>query len=525
MPRSAPLFHARAGAFWLSLLLAALLAPTSLAAKYDGTLSLSVVDEQTGKPLAVRMRLHDGRGRPVRVRSKGSVAHGDYLSFDGEVILQLRRGKYRFDIEAGPEFHTRQGNFTIDRHAEDAKSVSITRIVNMQKEGWWAGDLDVQHRSDHMRLLMRAEHVDFAPVLTQRNVQGKCKTFKDRSRTPASELTPPLFGPWATLDRRRGGGLLLFGSAAGIDLCDLPADGSSLSVVQRAHDAGGPIVALTPFAWDLPLWLASGQLDAIQIIHRHALADGVVDNEAWGRPRDKTFFPGKLGNGRWSEAIYQHVLNCGLRVPPAAGSGSGTNKNPIGTGRVYAYCGDQFSREHWWQALRGGRVVVTNGPLLRVNVEGHPPGHLFQLDQDRQRAGPSHVSQSREFQIGLKLSFYTKSPVDYLEIVKNGHVVYEVRLDELVKRQGRLPALKFDDSGWFLVRAITANSQTYQFASTGPYYVESNYGPRISRTSVQFFLDWLDEAAKKFAGNQAVQTDIAAARPFWQDLLKRANAE
>ncbi len=496
------------------------------AAKYDGRLTLSVADEQTGRPLAVRMQLRDGRGRPVRIRQKDVVSQGDYVVFDGQLTLQLRKGSYRFDIDAGPEFHTRQGHFTIDRNAEDSKQVTIARKVNMQEEGWWSGDLDVQQRSRDTRLLMQAAHVDYVPLLTQQNIRGKCKTWKGHSHATPSELTPPLYGPWAALDRRRGGGLLLLGQAASLDLCDLAADASSLSLLEEVSEVDSHVVALTPFAWDLPIWLAAGKLDAIQIIHRHALQNGTVDNEAWGKPRDKTFFPGKQGNGRWSEAIYQHVLNCGLRIPPAAGSGSGTNKSAIGANRMYIQCGGQFSRdapfsrEIWWQGLRSGRVLVTNGPLLRVSVEGHPPGHLFELGRN----------ETRQFQIGLSLTFYAESPVEYLEIVKNGHVEHEVRLDDLAKQQGRLPALEFDDSGWFLVRAVTSNVQTYQLASTGPYYVEANDpsstgGPRISRTSVQFFLDWLDEASEKFAGNKAVQADIRAARPFWKSLLNRANAE
>jgi hypothetical protein len=287
------------------------------------------------------------------------------------------------------------------------------------------------------------------------------------------------------------------------------------------HAAEGKVVALTPFAWDLPIWLASGKLAAIEILNRHSLRGDTIDHEAGGKTRDKTFFPGKLGNGRWSEAIYQHVLNCGLRIPPAAGSGSGSNRSPVGTNRVYVHCSGlnpqegSFSQNLWWHGLQSGRVLVTNGPLLRVQVEGHPAGYVFEVDSGR----------TREFQIGLKLSFYAKSPVEYLEIVKNGQVEHEVRLDDLARQQGRLPVLKFDQSGWFLVRAITSETRCYQYASTGPYYVEMGYQRRISRNSVQFFLNWLDEAAEKFAGNQPVQTEITAARPFWQDLLERANAE
>ena len=159
--------------------------------------------------------------------------------------------------------------------------------------------------------------------------------------------------------------------------------------------------------------------------------------------------------------------------------------------------------------------MVTNGPLLRTQVSGHPPGHQFHLDR----------GESREFQIALGLAFYEQAPVEYLEIIKNGRVEHEIRLSELADRQGRLPPLRFDRSGWFLVRAMTNRTSNYQFATTGPYYVQSDYQPRISRASVQFFLDWLDAAATEFATYDAVRADIQQARPFWEALLSKANAD
>ena len=159
--------------------------------------------------------------------------------------------------------------------------------------------------------------------------------------------------------------------------------------------------------------------------------------------------------------------------------------------------------------------MVTNGPLLRTSVEGQSPGYVFHLEN----------GQTREFQIALSLAFYEQAPVEYLEIVKNGQVVYEVRLDELARQKGRLPPLEFSDSGWFLVRAVTSNTETYQLATTGPYYVECNYRPRISRSSVTYFLNWLDDAAEEFSEHQQVLEDVDEARTFWLDLLERANAD
>jgi len=479
------------------------------AASYDGRLTVTVLDEETRQPIAARMELRDNRDRPVRIRAEGAVPHGNYLVFAGQVTLDLRKGFYQFLIEAGPEYQTRPGHFTIERHAEDSTEVALRRHVNMHAEGWWAGDLDVRQKHNVMPLMMRAGGVDLAPIFNRENIRGKCKKEALPKKVPTRSFV--------SLDYRRGGGLLLLSTGQTIpsyDVCTAAKEDSSLSLLTEARAAGDDIVALTPFAWDLPLWIASGRLSAVQIIHRHALGDSVEDDEGWGRPRDKTFFPGKMGNGRWSEAIYHHLLNCGLRIPPAAGSGSGANANAVGTNRVYVHC-EEFSIENWWAGLRAGQVMVTNGPLLRTQVEGQLPGHLFQLQSGR----------SHEFQIALSLSFYQKAPVEYLEIVKNGQVVHEVRLAELVTQHGKMPPLNFDSSGWFLVRAMTSQTQNYQFATTGPYYVQSGHEPRISRASARFFLSWLDEAAEEFAGNLEVVADVNVARPFWEDLLSRANAD
>ena len=491
----------------LLIALVGVLSPAAFAARYDGKLTVRALDEETGQLIPVRMELRNSRGRPVRVRAAGVVSLDDYFVFDGQVTLELRKGDYRFLMEAGPEYQTREGHFTIDRRAEDSTDVVLRRRVNMQQEGWWAADLDVRHRDVDLPLLMRAAAVDYIPQVVRENVQGKCK-----KRAVDVNNLGDCHG---LLDFRRGGGLLLFSRSGIPGFCDRKKNESSVPTLEAAVETEATVVALAPFAWDLPLWVASGRLDAVQIIHRHALVDDVVDNEGWGRKRDKTFFPGKTGNGRWSETIYHHLLNCGLQIPPAAGSGSGTNKNPLGTNRVYVHCGDDFTPENWFRGLREGKVSVTNGPLLRTEVSGHAPGHQFQLDR----------GAARDFQIALGLAFYEKAPVAYLEIVKNGRVEHEIRLSELAEKQGRLPPLRFDDSGWFLVRAMTSTTKNYQFATTGPYYVQSDYQPRISRASVQFFLDWLDAAEAEFAENEAVLADIASARPFWSDLLGRANAE
>jgi hypothetical protein len=513
---------ARQGNSWVRQALVMLLAVGACApaeaARYDGKLAISALDEETREPLAVRMELRDARGRPVRVRLEDAAVAGDSVYFDGTVTLELRRGAYQFLIEAGPEYRTRPGSFTIDRNAEGTKEVTLRRSVDMHSEGWWAGDLDVEARPEDLPLMMRARGVDFVPYLAAVNDRGHCRQSKAAARDGELDRGTLIFGPWTALDLRRGGGLLLVGSGAAVNVCQWKVDDPSLAALIAGREAGACVVALTPTAWDLPIWVASGKLDAVQLIHGSIRPGAMPTKDAAERPCDPSRFTGKLGAGRCSEAIYYHLLNCGLRLPPAASSGARVvsgrqvNGDPLGCGRTYVHCEDACTRETWLDGLRAGRVTVTNGPLLRTRVEGQPPGYVFSLEP-----GEKH-----EFQIALDLAFYEQHQVEYLEIVKDGKAIHQVRLDELSKKAGRLPPVPFDASGWFLVRAVTNNPDLYQFAATGPYYVEAAYRRRVSRASVQYFLDWLDAAAVKFAGNAAVIDDIKTARPFWERLAAEA---
>ncbi|HTN77026.1 MAG TPA: hypothetical protein VL096_17325, partial [Pirellulaceae bacterium] len=201
-----------------------------------------------------------------------------------------------------------------------------------------------------------------------------------------------------------------------------------------------------------------------------------------------------------------------------AGSASGIAPNPVGYNRVYVHCGEDFSYENWFTGLKAGRVSVTNGPMLRPLVNGQLPGHIFQAEKD----------ETVELTVALNLSLREK--VDYLEIVQDGKVVNEVRLDEFAKQGGMLPPVVFKHSGWMLVRAVTKHPKTFRFAMTGPYYVEIGYEKQISKKSAQFFLDWVYERARRLPMEPADDRTAAlvyhkAARDFWQKLVDSANAE
>ena len=264
--------------------------------------------------------------------------------------------------------------------------------------------------------------------------------------------------------------------------------------------------------------VALGQVDSIQIAHGNICRKKTINNEQGGKPRDTTRYPGTHGNAHWSEAIYFNLLECGIRIPPSAGSGSGLSPNPLGYNRMYVHVEGPLSYERWWRSFAAGRVTITNGPLLRPGVHGRLPGHVFYFDHGK----------TPDFEIALTLS--TRKPISYIEIIKNGQVEKTIGFDQY-RTSGSLPKLQFDRSGWFLVRVVTDLPKTYRFAMTAPYYVQIGPQPRISRRGVQFFLDWVYERARQIrkmedpAERASIMQAHRQARDFWQDLLSRANAD
>ena len=269
--------------------------------------------------------------------------------------------------------------------------------------------------------------------------------------------------------------------------------------------------------WDLPMLVANGLIDSVEVANSHFGRKAMLPDGKLGKPRDMTRYAGPFGYARWSQDVYFKLLDCGLKLPPTAGSGSGVSPNPAGYNRVYVHLDSSFDYQQWWKNLKAGQAVVSNGPLLRAKVENELPGHTFQGTE----------GQELVLQIGLTLT--TREPISYLEIVQDGLVRQSIRFEDYVK-EGRLPPLHFKHSGWFLLRVVGEAPETYRFAMTAPYFVEFGGKPRISRKSAQFFLDWDYQRARQIQiadpqQRREVMEYHRKARDFWKGIVEKANAE
>jgi hypothetical protein len=480
---------------------------------------ITVRDKKSGQPVPCRMHLKDASGEDQRA---GDLPFWfDHFVAPGRVQLALKPGRYTLAIERGPEFARIADTLKVNTSGEMRLEYSIERVADLASEGWWSGELHVHRPIEAIELLMRAEDLHVAPVITWWNE----KNLWDNRDRPGSSLVhfdgDRFYHVMGGEDERQGGALLYFNLKKPLAISSPDREyPSPMKFVEEALriDDHVWIDIEKPFWWDVPLWLATGKMKSIGLANNHMCRDRLYEDEAWGKPRPVDRLPAPLGNAYWTQEIYYHLLNAGLRMPPSAGSASGVLPNPVGYNRVYVHIAGELTYAKWWQGLSSGHSFVTNGPLLRASANGELPGHTF-------TAGAGAT-----IELDLKAKLTTQDPIRFVEIIKNGRFERRVPFNEVIET-GSLGAIRFDESGWFLLRAIAETKKTFRFASTAPFYVEiGKTKERISKGSAQFFLDWTRERMARVKPADATQREAVLgyhrlAEKFWRARVAKANAE
>jgi hypothetical protein len=475
-----------------------------------GQITLEFREKDTGLPFTTRVKILSADGREQRVR--GALYQQGWNLFEQPLTYVGRVGDYTYRAVHGPQFSAASGGFTLDRQSEAHDVVELPRHADLQQEGWLAGDLLSHIAAEESLRWLAAEDLMMAAVFPR----GPTQNDPTPASQPDAEGQPSSSGKWVEelnyWDDRAGSGLVLHHWQPPAEVPSHVPSSRLLVMAKQAPAAAGqlPVHAeiQRPWARDVPIWLASGHIDTIQILGSHLTIDGeratpvepLVEPEA-GR------FKGALRSGRLVEYLYWQMLECGLEIPPSAGSGFGRNGSPLGYNRVVAYAPDGTASA-WWQAVRAGHSFVTNGPLLRVWVNGELPGKRFEIPQ----------GGTLPLEIAVQLT--VADPVEYLDVVFNGRTLYRAPLDEFARAGGVIPPQEIRESGWLVIRVVTRQEQTYRLASTAPYYVQVGGQPRISAAAVAFFQSWLEQSARQIAALEpeaanSAEPYLIAARKFW----------
>lgn len=477
-----------------------------------GSLTLTVQEEATGEPTITRVEISRADSPERKIPIRKSVPAGIGVVLDRELELSLADAEYQFRMIRGPEYRIITGRFSLERTSLDRHSVQLPRMVDMLQKGWTSGDCCVPTSPYSLSLRMAAEDLHLAAVLGH----VEAKPIPGRSREDLPKNDPS----WIREDVRHQGGLVFYGpSQQTTDHVEgkLPVE----DLVDAAANDEIRVAIENPFAWPLPVWLASQQIDGVFVLGDWLRLDRSVTSIRDGRGPMGPAIGDKRSLGRWAERIYWNMLESGLRIPPLAGSGDDAQSSPVGYNRLYvADSPDDYeandnllvrrvtSEERWWRAAWLGQSVATNGPLLRPMLGGKLPGHVFQ------------AAQGEVLQLQPELTLAVRDPVEYLEVIHNGKVHYSARLDEFAKAGGVIPPIMVKESSWVTMRVMTLHEDHFRAAMSAPWYVDFDSKPRVTTKGVEFFRRWLREYEQRLKRLPPEEIKrhipyVRAARSFW----------
>ena len=446
------------------------------------------------EPLPCRVHL-TANGRPIYAPGCPRWERDADFCCDGRFRVEAPAGKVELLVERGPEWESHAETLEIEPGTTRTVEVRLSRWIDMNARGWYGGDLHVHRPLADLPLLMRAEDLNVAPVLTQWNAQNMAVEppylvkVEDRATT-----TPRYYHTLNQEDERIGGAILLFNLRRSIAIENVYRYWPSGMAYHRAALEQNDRVGLQgqvanrshveqekPFWWEAPVHVALGKVSTMGIVHNHFQRRDIMDSEAWGRPRDREQYPGQMGFCLYTLDLYYRYLNLGWDIPVSAGSASGVLANPLGYNRVYVQM-DRFDYEGWFEMLRAGRSFATNGPMLFATVNGRPIGTHFNSEADK------------PFEATVRLEVLCREPLDRAEIVVGGTVVatFHPQASDLKQIVGE-HRLSVERSAWIAVRAFQRYKPTLRFAHTSPFYVAVGGAERRDPEAAQFYIQWLDD--------------------------------
>ena len=441
------------------------------------TLIGRIWDRDTARPLAARVQVLAATGAR-RAPADAIHKHGPGEPFfyaDGTFAVDLAGGQADIFVERGTEYRPLRQTLTLPRHGTVEVDLPLQRWISLPEQGWYAGNTHIHYDETETRALDRL-HLDprvedlpvfIVSVLKRRELAYASNAFpigRHELSTPehlidVGEESRHNDEPWhigyghiMLVNIKR----LVEPMSRGVLVDDSSPDYPPLvDAIDGAHDQGG-----------LVLWCHNAQGMEAPVAAILGKLDGINLFDPW-----------------WADPEYEiwyRLLNCGLRLPASTGS----DWYLCSSNRVYTGVAGAFTYETWLDALRAGRTFITNGPILRLTVDGHAPGNdLLELPASRST-------------VEVVVEWQGTQPVDRVEIVRDGEVAFaEPNADHALA--GRLQLdLDVADAGWIAARCWGSRRTTYAhplWAHTSPVYLRATPAAPIIRAAAGAFVAHVDQ--------------------------------
>lgn len=489
--------------------------------KEDVKLRLRLLDADTGAPVAGIVRIHrDGQDQPLvppglfnRLRGleRETTAAGWYVVPAAGAEITLPRGKVRVEAVAGLETGIVRREINLGDEAEI--TLKLPYLFRPEKEQLYAGNTHLHlmklNRTDSDEYLRQIPAADGLKVMFISHL----KRVKDDDfyitneypigALPQFEMTGVLFNNGE--EHRHN--FEAYGQGYGHVML--------LNIAKLIEPASiGPGLTGTGFD-DLPLsqGIAEARRQGGTVIWCHN-TNGHEDvvNALAGRLDALNVFDGSR-TGDFGENYYKY-LNIGLRMPIS----TGTDWFIYDFSRVYAQVTGKLTIKSWLEAVKAGRCVATNGPLLSLTVDGHPMGDTLKLDKPKA--------------VRIEATGIGRHDFQRLQLVQNGKVIHEQAAE---KKDGGYQArlsrtVPLDSPGWFAVRIDSTTRNEFDkplYAHGSPVYVDVAGQRVFDAEAARGLLKQLEQAqadirAKgKFSNPQAADKLLELYRQTAKELASR----
>ena len=448
---------------------ALLLVAAAFAPEPSCRVTLMLTDAYSGKPVAGVVRFnHAADGKSVVLTPKGLDSRGwgllqkqpgieEWFVVPQSVTVDLPKGAVRIEAISGLETETANVELDLSNGQPRDVTIPLKQFIRQNDRGWRSANTHLhlmkitREESDrYLRDFPAADGLDVLFVshlkragadqdyITNQYPTGRLKFLEMRGVLISNgEEHRHNFGAGG----EGYGHVMLLGLkelvqpvSIGAGIAKTPPDSPPIAVgLENAHQQDGTAIWCHN-NWgfeDVPNWLA-GRLDAQNIF------DGG-------------------SHGSYADSFY-HYLNAGLKVPFS----TGTDWFMDDFARVYAEVEGELTPESWLAALRAGRTVITNGPLLELKVNNARIGDTLDLSQ----AG----------EVTVAASVIGRGNFETLEIIQNGQVVASETSKSV---NGHFAAtlrkpINVSEPGWLAARITTANKNEYGrtfFGHTSAVYV------------------------------------------------------
>ena len=457
-------------------------------------LKITLIDDKTHKPIAGVIRCFPRGGnqaipvinllaRGQGLNDKSAIQDWYVISSATEILLP----RQPLQLEAFSGLETELKTVSIDLTGQSQKTLTIplNSFRRISRQGWYSGNthlhlsnLTKEQAERYLREIPLGDHLDVLFIsyleralvdkdyITNRYPVGDLKEFWSTGvLVNNGEEHRHNFG-----DQGEGFGHVMLLNiknliqpvSIGPGISRRGSDGTPLQLgIEEAHRQGGVAI------WCHNNW---GMEDVPNFIGGKLDAQNIFDGGS---------------HGSYEDSFY-HYLNAGIRVPFS----TGTDWFMYDLARVYTKVEGSLGIKSWLDALVAGRSFISNGPLLRLNVEGKEIGDTVDLKSTQE--------------VEVKGEAIGRVNFEKLQLIKNGKVIAEInsQAKEGHFKAGLEQSIKINEPSWLALRISAKTSNEYGrplFGHTSPIYINVGGKSIRMKDDIEYLIRQMEEDRQTIA--------------------------